>query len=89
MDDGSALVEFWRKGAEGDSLDISVKIAREIVSGGDALLELSLDGAYHGSQKVLAWMRLEEGEWRISELQRGRVSSGGNQRLQRPARARS
>jgi hypothetical protein len=76
VEDGSALVEFWRKGAEGDSLDMSVKIAREIVSGGDALLELSVDGTHHGSQKVLAWMRLEEGEWRISELQRGDYYDG-------------
>lgn len=76
VDDGSALVEFWRKGAEGDSLEMSVKIAREIISGGDALLELSVDGAHHGSQKVLAWMRLEEGEWRISELQKGDYYDG-------------
>jgi hypothetical protein len=77
-DDGSALLEFWRRGAGEDipTPEMKANLVREIVGGRDALLELSLESVRHGSHKLLVWMRLEEGEWRVTELQPGGYGDG-------------
>jgi hypothetical protein len=68
---GSVLLEFWRRGAAEDipTPEMEANLVREIVGGGDALLELRVESVRFGSRKLLVWMRLEEGEWRVTELQ--------------------
>jgi len=49
---------------------LEVKVDHEISDGGEALLALSLVAAGQLHGHMLVWLRLEDGEWRVTELQR-------------------
>lgn len=46
-----------------------LRVERELIGGSDALLKLIITGETQNNGEVLVWMRFEDGDWRITELQ--------------------
>ena len=70
-DDGHALLVMRRKGSETGP---EVRVIREITSGNESILELAVDRGGNFTQTVLIWMRLEDDEWRITQVDMPRFS---------------
>lgn len=66
-EDGRALLVGTRPDSD---QRFELRVVHVMIGGADAVLELTLEGMYHGSQRALLWMRLEDGEWRVTELER-------------------
>lgn len=63
-DDGHALLVLKR----GDDAT-DVKVTREISNGGEALLVLDLIRSGQSNGTIMVWLRMEDGAWRVTELQ--------------------
>jgi hypothetical protein len=69
-DDGQSLLVMEKKGSD-DRLVI--RVIHEINAGGEALLELGVEHSENYTQSVFVWMRLEEDEWRVAQVDVPRV----------------
>jgi hypothetical protein len=65
-EDGRSLLVVARSDT---ARGFELRVQHETIGGADAVLELSLEGMDHGSQRALLWMKLEDGEWRVTELE--------------------
>jgi hypothetical protein len=55
-----------------DAQHLEVQLSDSVATGGDAVLRFAVGGPVSVRLEVLVWMRFEEGEWRIRELDPGR-----------------
>lgn len=67
-EDGHAFVVIETPGRE----PVEIQLTDSVVTGGDAVLRFAVRSQAPFRLEVLVWMRFEEGEWRIRELDRGR-----------------
>jgi hypothetical protein len=65
-DDGHALLVMQAKDSDEKS---ELRVQRELTGGDTAFLEVVVDHHDRGRQDFLIWMQLEDGEWRVTELQ--------------------
>jgi hypothetical protein len=65
-DDGHALLTMETKDSDRKS---EVRVREEITGGDKAILDIAVERQDQGMQNLLIWMRFEEGEWRVTELQ--------------------
>ncbi len=65
-DDGDSLLVFERAGSD---QTIEVRVQREISNGADALVEVGISRGGEGDSNLRVWMRMEDGEWRVTEIQ--------------------
>ena len=66
-DDGHAFLAM----GEGGETATEAQLSDSVVTGLDAVLRFSIRGTAPVPFEVMAWMRYEEGEWRIRELDPG------------------
>jgi hypothetical protein len=66
-DDGSSLLVFENTSSNDT---IEVRVQREISNGVDALVEIGLSKGRSGDLNFRVWMRMEDGEWRVNEIER-------------------
>lgn len=65
-EDGHALL-VRQSGESGESAELRVQ--RELIGGADAVLQLVLATGDRNNEEALVWMRFEQGEWRVTEVQ--------------------
>jgi hypothetical protein len=67
-EDGHAFLVAQNK----DAQQLEVQLTDSVSTGADAVLRFSVGGPAPVRLEVMVWMRFEEGEWRIRELDTGR-----------------
>jgi hypothetical protein len=62
-DDGQSLLVMQSKESNQTA---EIRVKHEIISGGEAMLELGVDLSESSTQSVFVWMRMEDDEWRVT-----------------------
>jgi hypothetical protein len=68
-EDGHAFLVVQNDGSE----QLAARLTDSVVTGADAVLRFAVDGTAPVSMDVTVWMRYEDGEWRIRELDTGNL----------------
>jgi len=63
-EDGASLVVL-----DTGEKQVPVRVQREILGGDQALLEVAFEWGPSDLPSVIVWMRMEDGEWRVTEVQ--------------------
>jgi hypothetical protein len=70
-EDGQSLLVMQREDSEQSA---RIRVAHEVDSGSEAVLELGVDRQEGLTQNVFVWMRLEDDEWRVTGVDLPRFS---------------